>query len=227
MLHGNIHAPRRQHLLEGGKAAVLVVDILLFPHGGGGEVGKQSLYAHVRQITDGSHRVCALLTDVKAQAVHAGVHLDVDVGGLALGLGLLGESQGLFVGIYAGADAVTDDLPHHIQRRIAKNQHLGLGSRQPGQPGLGIGGHRHPLYTGLAQNAGHLENAVAVGVSLDHRHRHDGASRVLLSQGLNSFYIVDDILQFNIDPRGSCTVHIVSPFSVAVMVSRSMTGIPS
>ena len=226
MLHGNIHAPRRQHLLEGNEATVLVMDIFFLPHGRRSEVGKQSLYAHVRQIIDGSHRVCALLTDIKAQAMHTCVHLDVDIGRLPLSLCLLRKGQCLLIRIHARANAVTDDLIHHIQRCIAEDQHFGLRSRQQGQPSLGIGGHRHPLNTGLAQDTGHLENAVAVGVSLDYRHRHDRTSRILLSQGLNSFYIVDDILQFNIDPRGSCTVHIFSPFSVAVMVSRSLTGIP-
>ena len=208
---GEGDAPVRKGFRHGGKLPVLAERIrpaVLIRLVGDGEMGKDPLRLQPRQdagMGNGLHAVVKMpVPHLKAQAGHAGVHLDLHLQRLPAGGG--GGTVRLRLGPAGNrlGDLVGSQLGHHLRRRVAQNQDGGLNPPPAQLPGLVQTGHRQIFRPQPLQAGGYLHRAVAVGVRLHHSQIPNPRS----GKGPSLMIIMGQGVQINLRP-GPFQNHIV------------------
>ena len=170
------------------KAGELLHGVPLVPVGVG-KVGENPLRLQPRQSAQGVHLPGRLgrVVGQNAQPAHAGVQLDVDLGGFALGLGGLGEGLGQLWGKHRLGQVMLHHLGSKFRRGGPQNENRHGDARTPQLFGLVEAGHR--------QIVRHCHRPMSVGVGLHYTQKF-----ALGGQGPQHVVIMLQIVQTDLRP---------------------------
>ena len=166
---GDGNAPAFQHLTEPVKLLGLGFGPGQVGAVGGGKMAENALGMKAGQVGDSRAQVRLCFRHLKADAAHAGVHGEMEMGRQADGLGGSGQGQGILPAVDGGTDILHNSGGEGLYGGVAQDQN---GGPQAGPPQFHGFQHGADAEKGalLFQKPGDGDGTVAIGIGLDDRH---------------------------------------------------------